>query len=417
MHALEIGSAGQVAFASREVPAWHLLGTVFDGEVTTSEMLALAHLNGWQVRLADLALADGTDAAWVSEAYAVIRTNPFERSETDVLSIVGGRYKVVQNEDLFAFGDNLLDGGGVWETAGSIRGGRVVFGSLDLGRQIVVGEGEANDKVKTYLLVTTSHDGSVGVQAATTPVRVVCQNTLNVALRGVKQSFKMRHTTSIDGRIAAAREALALSFTYADAFESEANALFQTSVTNGEFGKIIQSLYPKPENDSKAALTRWDNKVGLLSDLFVGAKDAGGVEGAPITGANITGTAWGALNALTEAVDWYRTRARATLPLSLRLLAASPLSLMLTRIALERLSFPSHPTRALRFSSNLNHPGHDDKLPASRALAIASAPGVQDQQLLGPDLLTPPSARGRIMLSATYRESPSDDDSYRKVTG
>lgn len=306
MHALEIGSAGQVAFATREVPAWHLLGTVFDDEVTTQQMLDLAYLSNWNVRLEDLALASGTQAAWVSENYAVVRDNPFEKGEQDVLAVVGGRYKVVQNDDLFAFGDALLDGGGTWETAGSIKGGRVVFGSLDLGRDIVIGAGEADDNVKTYLLVTTSHDGTVGVQAATTPVRVVCQNTLNMALRGVKQSFKMRHTTEIDGRIAAAREALTLSFRHADAFEAEAEALFQTSVTNRDFFNIVSAVYPKPDEDSKAASTRWDNKVGLLSDLFAGAPDAGGVEGAPITGANITGTAWGALNALTEQIDWYR---------------------------------------------------------------------------------------------------------------
>lgn len=307
MHALEIGSAGQVAFASREVPAWHLLGTVFEGEVTTQQMLDLAHLSGWNVRLADLALASGTEAAWVSEAYGVVRDNPFEVGQQDVLAVVGGRYKVVQNEDLFAFGDALLDGGGTWETAGSIRGGRVVFGALDLGRDILVGEGEADDKVRTYLLVNTSHDGTVGVQASTTPVRVVCQNTLNYALRGIKQSFKMRHTSTIDGRIAQAREALSLSFKHADAFEAEANALYQTSMNNKEFFDIVSALYPKPENDSKAALTRWDNKVGLLGDLFTGAPDAGGVEGAPQTNLNIAGTAWSGLNALTEALDWYRT--------------------------------------------------------------------------------------------------------------
>jgi phage/plasmid-like protein (TIGR03299 family) len=309
MHALETGSAGQVAFASREVPAWHLLGTVFDGDeaVSTRQMLDLAYLSGWNVRLEDLALRSGLDAAWAQEAYAVVRDNPFDKTLIDVLAVVGGRYKVVQNEDLFAFGDTLLDGGGQWETAGSIRNGRVVFGSLLLPTDIVIGKGSAEDRVQTYLLVTTSHDGTVGVQAATTPVRVVCQNTLNMALRGVKQSFKMRHTTKIDGRVAQAREALDLSFAYADAFAAEAEALFQTEVTNRDFHNIISSLYPKPEDEKKAAVTRWENKVNLLGDLFVGAADAGGVEGAPVTGANITGTAWGALNALTERLDWYRT--------------------------------------------------------------------------------------------------------------
>lgn len=303
MHALEIGSAGQVAFASRQEPAWHLLGTVFDEDVTTTQMLDLAYLSKWNVRLSDLAVPSAPDAAWTTEAYGVVRDNPFDNGQ-DVLAVVGGRYKVVQNEDLFAFGDTLLDGGGTWETAGSIKGGRVVFGSLDLGRDIVVGEGEADDNVKTYLLITTSHDGTVGVQAATTPVRVVCQNTLNYALKGIKQSFKMRHTGTIDGRIAAAREALNLSYRHADAFEAEANALYETAMTNAEFQKVVSSLYPKPEDQSKAALTRWTNKVELLGDLFAGVET---MEGAPVTNANITGTAWSALNALTERLDWYRT--------------------------------------------------------------------------------------------------------------
>jgi len=303
MHALEIGSAGQVAFASRQEPAWHLLGTVFDQEVTTREMLDLAYLSKWNVRLADLDVPSAPGAAWVTEAFGVVRDNPFDQG-TDVLSVVGGRYKVVQNEDLFAFGDTLLDGGGTWETAGSIKGGRVVFGSLDIGRDITIGAGEADDKVKTYLLVTTSHDGTVGVQVATTPVRVVCQNTLNYALKGVKQSFKMRHTSTIEGRIDAARKALSLSFVHADAFEKEAQALYETSMTNAEFQKVVGSLYKRPEDASKAALTRWTNKVELLGDLFAGVQT---MDDAPVTNANIAGTAWSALNALTERLDWYRT--------------------------------------------------------------------------------------------------------------
>lgn len=306
MHALEIGSAGQVAFATRQEPAWHLLGTVFDADeqVTTTQMLSKAYLDGWNVRLADLALADGGGAAWTTEQYAVVRDNPFVKGDRDVLSIVGGRYKIVQNEDLFAFGDTLLDGGGQWETAGSIKGGRQVFGSLLLPKEIVIDGQGANDHVKMYLLVNTSHDGTVGVQASTTPVRVVCQNTLNYALRGVKQSFKMRHTQTIEGRIAAAREALALSFAYADAFEAEAKALYAAPMSVAQFQTVATTLYPKPEADKKGAGTRWDNKMDLLTSLFTGNAF---VEGAPNTSANIAGTAWAGLNALTERLDWYRT--------------------------------------------------------------------------------------------------------------
>jgi phage/plasmid-like protein (TIGR03299 family) len=301
MHALEEGSAGQVAFASRAEPAWHGLGTVFasDEEVSTSEMLRKAFLHNWNVRLAEIPAEDGE--VWVTPTFKVIRDNPFNKDQRDVLATVGERYVVVQNEDLFAFGDALLDGGGQWETAGSIKDGRQVFGSLALPREVTIG---GVDAVNLYLLVNTSHDGTVGVQASTTPVRVVCQNTLNFALSGVKQSFKMRHTQTVEGRIAQAREALALSYKYADAFEAEAKALFETPMNAAEFVKVATTAYPRPEEDKKGALTRWENKIDLLGDIFNGAALDGA---APNTTENIAGTAWAGLNALTERLDWYRT--------------------------------------------------------------------------------------------------------------
>ena len=94
----------------------------------------------------------------------VVRTNPTDNTQTDVLGVVGERYHVLQNEDLFSFGDNILDGGGRWETAGSIRGGRVVFGSMALERETVLDPNGVADKVKTYLLINTSHDGSIAIR-------------------------------------------------------------------------------------------------------------------------------------------------------------------------------------------------------------------------------------------------------------
>jgi len=122
-------------------------------------------------------------------------------------------------------------------------------------------------------------------------------NTLNVALKGTKQSFKLRHTQSVDGKIQMAREALGLSFEYMDLFEQEAKALFEKSVTDLEFNKIITTLYPKPkDDDSKKAKTLWENKIDILNDLYFKSP----------TVANIKGNAWGVFNTLTEQLDYYR---------------------------------------------------------------------------------------------------------------
>jgi len=296
-HALEMNANGDVAFALRGAPAWHNLAQhIFDEDehVTTQQMLDSAFLSGWDVRLEPVAYPDGYIVD--KPAFMVVRNHPLQNQQAHVLGTVGDRYHPYQNEALFAFGDNLLDGGGFWESAGSIKGGRTVFGSLKLGKSIVLDPQGIADRTDTYLLVTTSHDGSTAIQAMTTPVRVVCQNTLNVALKGAKQSYKVRHTATAGDRVAEARRALGLAFEYTDTFELEAQALFSTAVSNQKFADIIEALYPTPDKDSaKASVTKHESKVDLIWDLYNGETQKG-----------IAGTAWGAFNALTERLDYYR---------------------------------------------------------------------------------------------------------------
>jgi phage/plasmid-like protein (TIGR03299 family) len=290
---------GQTAFASLREPAWHGLGTVFQEEVSTKKMLELAHLDKWNVRLEDVEIPAGMES---DKGYSfVVRDNPFIKEQKDVLGVVGERYVPLQNEDLFDFGDLMLDGGGRWETAGSIKNGRVVFGSLALERETILDPSGVSDKVNTYLLINTSHDGSVAIQASITPVRVVCANTLNLALgqRGrngsVKQSFKIRHTATASGKVQQAREALGLANAYMDKFDEMAKAMIETEISKAKFDEIIELAYPKPETDSKGSLKKWETKVDTIQQIYQSA-----------TTNMIAGTSWGAFNALTERLDWHR---------------------------------------------------------------------------------------------------------------
>jgi phage/plasmid-like protein (TIGR03299 family) len=291
---------GKASFASFREPAWHGLGTVFTEEKNTTEMLEAANLNGWNVRLQDMEIPS-TLTSDKSYQY-VLRTNPTNNTQTDVLGIVGERYVPLQNEDLFSFGDNILDGGGRWETAGSIKGGRVVFGSLALERETILDPTGVADKVKTYLLINTSHDGSIAIQASITPVRVVCANTLNLALNqkkkknGVKQSFKIRHTQTAEGKIQIARETLGMANAYMDEFDIMAKAMIEKEVSAKQFNDIILSAYAKPDKDTKGAVKKWENKVDIINDIYTGEFNG-----------MIAGNAWGAFNALTERLDWYRS--------------------------------------------------------------------------------------------------------------
>ena len=296
-HELETQN-GVASFASLREPAWHGLGTVFTDEKTTAEMLAAANLNNWNVRLVDVEIPNTLSSD--KEYQYVVRTNPTDKSQTDILGVVGERYHVLQNEDLFSFGDNILDGGGRWETAGSIRGGRVVFGSLALERETVLDPNGVADKVKTYLLINTSHDGSIAIQASITPVRVVCANTLNLALGSkknkIKQSFKIRHTQTANGKVQIAREALGLANAYMDSFDVMAKAMIEKEITAQQFNDIVLAAYPKPEKDSKGSSKKWENKIDLINDIYTGEFNG-----------MIANTAWGAFNALTERLDWHRS--------------------------------------------------------------------------------------------------------------
>lgn len=295
-HALE-ESNGQVAFALRGSPAWHGLGTVFEQDrvITTGEMLDTAHLSAWNVSVEPVLVPEGYRV--VTDNFMVTRTNPFDNG-TDVLAFVGKKYRPFQNEELFQFADNVLEGGALWESAGSIKDGRVVFGSLVVPREFILDPQGANDKTVTYLLVHTAHDGSASVTASITPVRVVCQNTLNMALKGTNQSFKIRHTAGTGARVDEARRVLGLTFAHMDSFEDLARKLYQTPVNALAVNNLFTAIYPKPDQGSPAGtFTKWQNKIDLLNDIYYKSP----------TQTNIKDTAWGVLNAMTERLDYFRT--------------------------------------------------------------------------------------------------------------
>lgn len=299
MHGIEMNGF-EASFASRNEPAWHGLGTVFEDTLTTTEMLKTAHMADWNVRLVPMNEATPEDWSHATDEYFVVRNNPYTGG-IDRLATVGSKYSVLSNEDAFAFADNIVDGGGTWETAGSILGGRKYFGSMSLGEDIVLDPSGSADTVKPYLLITSSHDGSTPTIAKLVWCRVVCANTLAVALSEATNTYKLRHTEgqTRDGRILDARATLKMAFAHQDAFADEAKMLFETSMTNDEFDKIITKQFGEA-GDSKLAQTKDANRRDLIMDIWRGQADG------PDTMSSVTGTAWGAYNAINEYLSWYR---------------------------------------------------------------------------------------------------------------
>lgn len=300
-HNLDSGN-GKVSMASRREVPWHKLGEVFTKDKTTKEMLEAAYLNNWNVR--GIAMSDflkDTNIGVSIDKQVIIRDNPFydenevenDVNKYDMLGVVGERYSIIQNEELFEFGEALLSYEGRWETAGAIRRGTHVFGSLAMETEVVIDPDGVSDKINQYLLLSNRHDGSGALIAAQTDVRVVCKNTMDMAMGNLSNTIKIRHTRSAKERMAEVLRIREMQAKRTELFQQDANTLFEKSVTDAEFFNIVTSIYEKPE--SKAGVTRWNNKMMDIMSLWNGETQEG-----------IKNTAWGALGALTEDAQWNR---------------------------------------------------------------------------------------------------------------
>lgn len=232
----------ETMFSAVETP-WHRIGVVTDSALTSSEAIVQSGLD-WNVSVRPLVTfgSDGqTEGKFIEvpDNYATVRD-----SDESVLGVVGKRYEPIQNLECFSFLDNVLDDyDAKYETAGAIDNGRIIFVLLNLGKDIVVGD----DVTVPYLLLTNSHDGSTSIKALTTPIRVVCQNTLTMALGNYKSSFSFRHTQNVRGRIDEARNSLELSYKYVDGFQEEVERLVEQQVTDDQFANLVQTIMPVPE--------------------------------------------------------------------------------------------------------------------------------------------------------------------------
>ena len=286
---------GVSSFVSAREDAWHRLGTTMPMEFTAEEAMNYGNLGNWNVRKEKLnaSLEDFAEIP-VPNHFATVRDNPVS-GLPEVLGVVGKRYEVMQNEELCGLLESLVDqSGAIYETAGAVKGGRRVFITMKLPEHINIG---GEDPVDQYLAAVTSHDGSMPTTLMVTPVRVVCQNTLNLAFGRARNTLKIRHTSSSSQLLTAqARQALDFSFKYLGTFQEEAERLLDEEFTRNQFSKIVDRAFAAPEDASDAAETRAMDRMGTVMSIYDSATQDG-----------IRETKWGALNAITEYYDHFQT--------------------------------------------------------------------------------------------------------------
>ncbi len=217
-------------FSVREKP-WHGLGTIVMEAPSSAEALRLAGLD-WEVVQEPVCTGYGEPV----EGY---RAN-VRSTDRRVLGVVSDRYKVVQNVEAFRFTDELLGKGVRYETAGSLQEGRKVWLLARLPREYII----AGERISPYLVFSNTHDGSGSVKVAVTPVRVVCNNTLNLALTTASRSFSMMHTGDIRSKIEEARDTLFLAEKYMDCLGVEFEQLRRQKVTDAQVREYVERLLP-----------------------------------------------------------------------------------------------------------------------------------------------------------------------------
>lgn len=217
-------------FYVREAP-WHGLGTRVEEAPGSREALELAGLD-WRVIQKPIMTQDG-------QAIAGFKANIRDR-DSRVLGVVTDRYKVVQNEDAFAFTDELLGEGITYETAGALQEGRRTWILAKLPQRYII----SGDEITPYLVFMNSHDGTGAIKAAMTPIRVVCQNTLNLALDTARRTWSMNHTGDIQGKLEEARYTLLYADNYMRALGKAIDRLNQIKLSDRQVYEYIDTLFP-----------------------------------------------------------------------------------------------------------------------------------------------------------------------------
>ncbi len=291
----------QHSFFSVKEKAWHGLGQIVENYPNSKEALQFAGL--------DFEVCKRPNIHRIDNGEEIISANSFYTYRPDTAAILGDRlgkdYEVVQNTDAFSFFDAIAEGDGIqYETAGALGKGEKIFITAKLPGYIKVA---SDDLIEKYLFLTTSHDGYGSIMAAFTPVRIVCNNTLNAALRNCSNAIKIRHTANAKERLEEAHKVMGISNHLSQQLEGIFNQWAKIRITDKEVQKLIQlAMVPNKEvlqNIQKAELdelsTCFKNMCDAVNEYHFTATTQQTVA--------TKGTVFGAYNAITGYFQNVRT--------------------------------------------------------------------------------------------------------------
>jgi phage/plasmid-like protein (TIGR03299 family) len=273
-----------MAYAN-EVP-WHGLGARVDGDVSVDEMLEAAGLN-WSVNLHPLHINIDDKSIPVPDRFALVR-------ETDhkILTITGKSWNPLQNREMLGLMSDYVEAGGATlETAGSLRGGKIVWGLARLNHNFEVTKG---DRVNGYLLITSPHEVGKAITVRTTTVRVVCANTMAMAERNSNVNYKQNHLSAFN--FANAKAAIALAHEDLAAAEKRAKTIsgLKLSLEDTVIKVLVPTMFPELSELDEFEVMDVGNQPKSLQQIIDSIHNAPGA---------IPDNGWGVLNGVTHWAD------------------------------------------------------------------------------------------------------------------
>jgi phage/plasmid-like protein (TIGR03299 family) len=267
---------------------WHGLGTPVNGLATAATAIEAAGL-GWNVEVEDMNLAQ--DGAKVNGHYAVVR-----QDNRAILGVVGNRFAPLQNREAFGAFDAVVGAGeAIYEAAGSLGIGEKVWLLAKLPDSFEVVKG---DEVKKFVLLAMGHDGSMSVKLGKSCVRVVCQNTLNLALSAKDNFISIRHTGDVSKRTVEAFTVLGIVKKQYAEIENFFKFLASRPLFGENLKGVVNAIFPNPEGEKVSTrLTNIRDTVLFRIENGVGTDLPG-----------VRGTAWGAFNGVVEYLDHFRVQ-------------------------------------------------------------------------------------------------------------
>ncbi len=297
--AANIESMSWVGDISADRP-WHMSAEKLYGyggtsPLTAKETMELARLD-WRVALHPAAVEIDNQIYKSNDILHIVRDRDHK-----ILGTVTDSYKPIQNSEAFEFLDSVVDSIGQlrYVTAGSIDGGKRVWLLAQIKSEVGNLEPLVGDKVNSYLLLTSGHDGKNCLRAKFTTIRVVCQNTLNAALRTGEAGISIKHVGDHTRKVKQARELLGLATEELEAIRKSFKWLSEQKVDNTFANKFLETLVPIKENATEMAITRAENMRNQFYKLIMNGR------GTHIPG--VSGSRWGLLNAVTEYNQHERT--------------------------------------------------------------------------------------------------------------